>query len=65
MLKHIRHLIIYTFLSLLMICGIVSYPTSGKAAVAANAAIAVDAQTGQVLYQQNADKRLAVASMSY
>ena len=47
-----------------MICGIVSYPTSGKAAVAANAAIAVDAQTGQVLYQQNADKRLAVASMS-
>ena len=64
MLKYIRHLIIYTFLSLLIICGIVSYPTSGKAAVAANAAIAVDAQTGQVLYQQNADKRLAVASMS-
>lgn len=64
MFKRIRHLVIYTFLAVLMVCGIVGFPITGKAAVAANAAIAVDAQTGQVLYQQNADKRLAVASMS-
>ena len=64
MTKHIKHLLVYTFLMIITIGSILSFPTAGKAAVEDNAAIAVDAQTGQVLYNQNADKRLAVASMS-
>ena len=64
MTKHIKHLLVNTFLMILTIGSILSFPTAGKAAVEDNAAIAVDAQTGQVLYNQNADKRLAVASMS-
>lgn len=39
--------------------------SSAKAAtIDANAALAIDASTGQVLYQQNANKRLPIASMS-
>lgn len=37
---------------------------SHAASVNANAAFAIDAQTGQVLYNKNGDQRLAVASMS-
>lgn len=66
MKKQIKQLVIYFGIILMTIGGILTvHPVvSHAASVEANAAFAIDAQTGQVLYNQNGDQRLAVASMS-
>lgn len=64
MIKQIKHLLTYGLLVLLSACSLICYPATGRAATDNNAEMVIDAQTGQVLYSKNADRRLAVASMS-
>ncbi len=66
-MKKVNKFVLYLGLIILMIGSVLtSRPLVSHAAttVNANAAFAIDAQTGQVLYNKNGDQRLAVASMS-
>lgn len=66
-MKHIQRVIVSLLVTLFTICGTCfgSFTVSHAATtVNASAAFAVDAHTGQVLYNHNGDQRLAVASMS-
>ncbi|WP_295774789.1 serine hydrolase [uncultured Limosilactobacillus sp.] len=60
--------VIKWFITCLAVVGMVVSPlgatTAKAAAIDANAVLAVDASTGQVLYQQNASQSLPIASMS-
>lgn len=64
--KWIKHVVGYFAIILLTMSGLfATTPVVSHAdTVEASAAFAIDAHTGQVLYNQNGDQRLAVASMS-
>lgn len=51
-------------LALLTVSSVALPAHADQSVVDASAAIAVDAESGQVLYQQNANKKLAIASLS-
>ncbi|WP_295729201.1 D-alanyl-D-alanine carboxypeptidase family protein [uncultured Limosilactobacillus sp.] len=65
-MKRIKRGLISLFITIVTVCGtLFGGLTIGHAApINASAAFAIDAQTGQVLYNHNGDQRLAVASMS-
>src|SRR5690606_20186147 len=65
----IKRLFIYTLLIFFILPMITGVKTASAASndplnLEAEAAILIDAETGKVLYEKNADKRLGVASMS-
>ena len=66
MMKHIKQVLVSFIITLVTVCGVCfnRLPIAHSATVDAHAAFAIDAQTGQVLYNHNGDQRLAVASMS-
>ncbi|MFR0771077.1 MAG: D-alanyl-D-alanine carboxypeptidase family protein [Limosilactobacillus pontis] len=47
-----------------MLLGIITPPVHAKPLIDASAAVMVDASTGQVIYEQNAHKKLPIASIS-
>lgn len=53
-----------TFLTIILLVFGVDFPVHAASQIDAKAAMMIDASTGQVIYEQNADKQLPVASIS-
>lgn len=53
-----------TFLTIILLVFGVDFPVHATSQIDAKAAMMIDASTGQVIYEQNADKQLPVASIS-
>lgn len=56
--------ILVTLLMIPLLLGIIATPADAKPLIDASAAVMVDASTGQIIYEQNAQEKLPIASIS-